>query len=85
MRFGKFWQAERLLQLFLNLLRVRLEHAEALIVGLLGVVAGEIDERALVSALRNENMNSRGAGALARVCSESKSSSSSRSSKSTGT
>ena len=46
-------------------LRIGLHHAEALVVGLLGVVAGEIDQRALVAALRNKNVHSCGAGALA--------------------
>ena len=45
---------------------IRLHHAEALVVGLLGVVAGQVEQRPLVATLRNQNMNSCGAGALAR-------------------
>jgi hypothetical protein len=59
-------QAERLLQGFLNGARIGLQNAETLIVRLLGIGAGEIDEFAFVSALRNGDMHSCGAGALAR-------------------
>ena len=67
MRLGSSGQTECLLQFFLNFLGVGFEHAKALVVGLLCVVAGEIDERPLVPALRNQNMHPCGAGALARV------------------
>ena len=85
MRFGQFRQAQRLLQFFLNLLRVRLEHAKALIVGLLRVIAREVDQRALVAPLRHKNMHACGRARSPADCSESRSSSASRSSKSTGT
>ena len=55
------------MQFFLDFLRVGFEHAKTLVVGLLCVVAGQIDERALVPALRHQNMHPRGASALARV------------------
>ena len=61
----EFRQAHYLLQFFLNLLRVGLKHTKALVVRLLRVVPGKIDERAFIPALRNENMNPCGAGALA--------------------
>ena len=64
--FGQFGQAERVLQLFLNGLRVRLEHAKALIVGLFGIGAGQVDECAFVAALRNQNMHAGGAAPFTR-------------------
>ena len=63
---GQVGQAEGVLQLFLNGFGVGFEHAKTLIVGLFGVGAGEIEESALVAALRDENMNAGGAGAFAR-------------------
>src|SRR4029077_3931254 len=60
---GELGQADGLLQFLLNLSRVGLQHAEALIVGLLGVVAGEIDQGALVSALWDQDVYARGASA----------------------
>ena len=59
---GQFGKTENFLQFLLNSFRVGLEHAKALIIGLLRVSAGKVDEGALVAALRNQNMNSRGAG-----------------------
>jgi hypothetical protein len=63
---GQFGQGEGLLQGFLNGACVGLQDAEALVVGLLGVGAGEIDQFAFVSALRNGDVNSCGSSALAR-------------------
>src|SRR5208283_5318417 len=60
---GQLGQRERVLEGFLNGARIWLENAETLVVGLLGVGPGEIDELALVSALRNSDMHSCGAGA----------------------
>ena len=59
-------QRERVLEGFLNGARIRLEDAETLVVRLLGVVAGEIDELAFVSALRNGDVDARRSSALAR-------------------
>src|SRR5580704_1408400 len=64
---GQFGQAERFLQFFLNLARVGLEHAEALVVRLLGIVARKIDQRTLVPTLRDENMHACGADTLVRL------------------
>ena len=86
MRSGQFGQAERFLQRFLDGARVGLHHAEALIVGLLGVVAGEIDERALLAARRNFDVHAGGAGAgVGELFGEQVLPASSRSSKSVGT
>ncbi len=63
---GKFGQAERVLQFFLNGFRVGLEHAEALIVRLLGVIAGEVDERAFVATQWNDDVDSCRADTLVR-------------------
>ena len=48
---GEFGEGEDVLQGFLDCLLAGLEDAEALVVALLGVLAGEVDERALFSAL----------------------------------
>src|SRR5215472_11770361 len=50
-------ETEHVLERFLYRLGVRLHNAEALVVGLLGVVAGEIDERTLVSAPRDKDVH----------------------------
>ena len=50
---GEFGQGERVLQGFLDGAGVGLEHAETLVVRLLGVGAGQVDEVALVAALRD--------------------------------
>ncbi len=63
------WQlgkGERVLKGFLDGARVWLQDAETLVVGLLGIGAGEIDEFAFVSALRNGDVDARGPGPLAR-------------------
>src|SRR3984957_347793 len=62
----QFGKAKSLLQLFLNFSGVWFEHAESLVVGLLGVRAGKVDERTLVPALRHQNVDRCGAGAPAR-------------------
>ena len=54
---GQLGQHERVGERLLNGLARRLEHAEALRVGLLGVLAGEIDERALFAALRHGDLD----------------------------
>ena len=59
-------QPQRILQRFLNGFGIRLHHPEALVVRLLGVVAGQVEQPTLVPTLRNQNMNPCGAGALAR-------------------
>src|SRR5258707_6361749 len=62
------WQlgkGERVLKGFLDGARVWLQNAETLVVGLLGVSAGEIDEFALVSALRNGDVDARGPSTFA--------------------
>src|SRR5271166_4597162 len=41
---------------------VGLEHAETLIVGLLGIRAGKVDEGTLIAALWDQDVNARGAG-----------------------
>jgi hypothetical protein len=56
---GTLGQAESILQRFLNCAGIRLQDAKTLIVGLLRVVAGEIDEFAFVSALRDGNVDAR--------------------------
>ena len=60
---GQLGQHERVGEGFLNGLARGLEHAEALRVGLLGVLAGEIDEGALFAALRDGDFDAV-AGAL---------------------
>ena len=50
---GKFGEHEDVLQALLNGFLTGLEDAEALVVALLGVLAGEVDERAFFSALRD--------------------------------
>ena len=57
---GEFFERERVLQRFLDGLHVGLHHAEALVVGLLGVEADEVDEGALLAALRGENLHAAG-------------------------
>ncbi len=74
MRRGSFRHAQSILQRFLNRLGIRLHHPEALIVRLLGVVAGKIEQRALIAALRHQDVNARCRG-LSAICSESSSSS----------
>jgi hypothetical protein len=65
MRRGQLGQHERIgLQRFLNGFARGLQDAEALVVGLLGVLPGEVDERALVAALRHGELDAM-AGALA--------------------
>ena len=59
-------QGERVLQGFLNGACVWLQDSETLVVGLLGIGAGEIDELALVSALRDGDVDSCGSSAFAR-------------------
>ncbi len=66
MRCRQLRQPERVLQRFLDRFRVRFHHPEALIVGLLGVVAGQVKKPSLVPALRHQDVDSCGAGALAR-------------------
>ena len=66
MRLGGSGRRERVLQGFLDGACVGLQHAETLVVGLLGVVAGEIDQLALVSALRDGDVDACGSSALAR-------------------
>ena len=57
-------------------LRVGFEHAKALIVRLLGVVAGKIDQRALCRrAVEREYARARRERSVPAICSESKSSS----------
>ena len=64
MRRGQFFERERVLQRLLDGLDAGLQHAEALVVGLLGVLADEVDERALFAALRGGDFDLV-AGALA--------------------
>ncbi len=63
MRSGQSASPKRVLQGFLDGAGVGLHHAEALIVGLLGVVAGQVDERTFVAAGRNFDVNTGGASA----------------------
>src|SRR5450631_1989912 len=63
----QFRQADGFLQFLLDLLGVWFEHAKSLVVGLLRVVAREVDQRALVAALRNQNMHARTVGVLTRA------------------
>src|ERR1700729_665673 len=53
----KFFKGECILQRLLDRLERRLQNSEALIVRLLGVLADKIDERALLAALRRENLD----------------------------
>ena len=69
MRRGQLGEHQRLGQRLLNRLARGLEHAEALHVGLLGVLAGQIDQRALFAALRNGDLDAM-AGALGEQCGE---------------
>ena len=62
---GEFGEGERVLEGFLNRARIRFHYSETLVVGLLGVVAGEINEFALFSALRNGDVDARGSSAFA--------------------
>ena len=57
MRLRQLGQHERVLQRLLNRLRRRLQHAEALIVGLLRVLPHQIDQRPLLAALRNVDLH----------------------------
>ena len=66
---GKLWKHEGVGECFLNGLARRLKYAEALGVRLLGVLAGEVDERALFTALRNCDFDAV-AGALGEECGE---------------
>src|SRR6185312_1582275 len=50
-------QGERILQCLRNGLRVRLQYAEALVVRLLGIVSGQVDQRTFIAALGNENLD----------------------------
>ncbi len=63
MRRGQLFEGERVLQGLLDGLDAGLQDAEALVVGLLRVLADEIDEGALFSALRGEDLDAL-AGAL---------------------
>jgi hypothetical protein len=54
---GRLFEGERVLQRFLDGLDAGLEDAEALVVGLLGVEADEVDEGALFAALRGEDLD----------------------------
>src|SRR5208283_4625535 len=56
---GELGQSQGFLQGFLNGARVWLPDSEALVVGLLGVGPGEIDELAFVSTLRDGDVDSR--------------------------
>ncbi len=58
MRRGQFFQRQRVLQRFLNGLLIGLQDAEALVVGLLRVLADQVDQRALVASLRRGNARS---------------------------
>ncbi len=60
---GELFEGECVLQGLLDGLDAGLEDAEALVVGLLGVLADEVDERALFAALRGEDFDA-AAGAL---------------------
>src|SRR5664280_125277 len=53
---GQLRQHERVLQGFLDRFRRRLHDAEALIIRLLGILAHQVDQRALVAALRYVNL-----------------------------
>ncbi len=66
---GKLGKHERVGERLLNGLARGLEHAEALCVGLLGVLAGEIDEGFLFAALRHGNFDAV-AGAFGEECGE---------------
>ncbi|MBZ5653131.1 MAG: exosortase A [Acidobacteriia bacterium] len=70
---GSFWQedeAKCILQRLLDGFSVRLHHPEALVVRLLGVVAGQIKKPTLLATLRNKNVNSCGTGAPRRLLGE---------------
>ncbi len=54
---GDVRQAERVLQRLLHGLGLRLHHAEALNKRLLGVLRGQVDERAFFSALRDKYLD----------------------------
>ena len=62
---GQFGQGKSVLERFLDQARIRLHHAEALVIRLLGIVAGEIDQLALVATLRDGDVDSRGPPAFA--------------------
>ena len=57
MRLRQLRQHESVLQRLLDGFRGRLHHPEALIVSLLGVLPDQIDQRALLSALRNVDLH----------------------------
>ena len=63
---GQFRHAQRVLQRFLNRFCVRLHHPEALVVRLFGVVARQVQQRALLTAQGDDNVNPCGAAALGR-------------------
>ena len=62
----QFGQRERVLQSFLNGAGIRFHHAEALIVKLLGIVRGKVEERSLVAARGNKYVHSCGSDILVR-------------------
>src|SRR5882724_5071746 len=62
----QFGQAEGVLQRFLDGFGIRFHYAEALVVRLLGIVARQVEKSSLVAALGHKDVNSCGAGALAR-------------------
>ena len=59
-------QCEGILQSLLNCFRIGLHDPEALVIKLLGVARGEINERALVATLGNADVDPRGSGILLR-------------------
>ena len=63
---GEFGQRERVLEGFLDGARIGLQNAETLVVRLLGVGSGQVDEFAFVSALRDGDVHACGAPAFAR-------------------
>ena len=56
---GKFRQAKLVLQRFLYDFRRGLQHSEALIEGLLGILPDQVDQRALLAALRDRDLDPR--------------------------
>jgi hypothetical protein len=57
-------ETERILKCFLNHALVGLHDAEALVIRLLGIGGGEVDERTFLAALRDFDVNTGGASAL---------------------
>ena len=53
----QFRQPKGVLQCLLDRLRVRLHHAETLVIRLLSIVPGQIEERAFVTSLRHEDVD----------------------------